>query len=49
MEERLREQIRALEKQVSEFRNATADQDLDLRKHIHALTQNRIDQIVFQN
>lgn len=49
MEERLREQIRALEKQVADFRNVSVDQDHDLRKHIHALTQNRIDQIVFQN
>jgi hypothetical protein len=38
MEERLREQIRHLEKQVDDFRNVSADQDHDIRKHIHALT-----------
>ena len=47
MEERLREQIKALEKQVEDFRGISVDQDNDLRKHMHALTPNRIEQIVF--
>lgn len=49
MEERLRTQISALEKQVEQFRSVQEENDSQLKNQLHSVTNNRIEQLIFQS
>ena len=49
LEIKLRAQVQALEKEVSDFRRIQIETDEQLKNHLHSVTNNRIEQLIYQN
>lgn len=49
LEDRLRAKVQVLERQVAEFKRTQAETDEQLKNHLHSVTNNRIEQLIYQN
>ena len=49
LESKLRSQVQALDLQVQEFKKTQFETDEQLRNHLHSVTNNRIEQLIYQN